>query len=462
MPARSLAIGIHLPDRGHFRPGTRQARVVRPIRANGPPAMHGGIGVSALVRYESIIEVEPLTVRPALKLTTVDRLPLTRLSSSIRMILTRLYAMEEPLQLDKIVKHLDKSNRVRLKFGEANILSAKDELNAFRTKCGQVDDLMTSLEYYLPWTKIWRAWPILVMVYRQNCLFGVVLLHLRTKSGIPVGIARAGNGSGQGSVVGNPTDWCEIIEIVSKTILKLPAVHTVFISAHWSHQAIQLENRPAQNLQGQWQFRSTRNRLKLTAGYDATMAQLGYKMRRNLRYYRKRAQAELCCHFISDLNDQQRNEAVLSLYSKGIYVHDRCRALSVEAVLRSVAGHFAMGLQKANGDWVSYVAGWRIAGLTFVEWQLNDSQYDKLSISTVMRGFLLEHEAESNIDEINFVGGTSEIWSRVCEPSLCGELLATRKGLVGALTQRVTMLLRPHGELAQLYRTGFRNAADHI
>ncbi len=161
------------------------------------------------------------------------------------------------------------------------------------------------------------------------------------------------------------------------------------------------------------------------------MERLGYKMRRNLRYYRRRAQSEFGCRFLPDLTAEQRRQAVQALFDKGTYPTAAQRAWRLEAALLAVPGHFAMGLQDEHGEWLSYITGWRGAEGTYIDWQLNRDSHEGASISTVMRGYLLEHEAERQSPAIIFVGGTSPFWSRVCEPSICGGFAGDPQGSHG-------------------------------
>jgi hypothetical protein len=47
---------------------------------------------------------------------------------------------------------------------------------------------------------------------------------------------------------------------------------------------------------------------------------------------------------------------------------------------------------------------------------MNDTTFKKESISAVMRAFMLEHEIACKQESINFVGGSSLLLRRYCEP----------------------------------------------
>ena len=180
------------------------------------------------------------------------------------------------------------------------------------------------------------------------------------------------------------------------------------------------------------------------------MERVGYKMRRNLRYYRRRAQTEFGCSFVADMSVEQRRDAVCALFDKGTYKTESDRAHLVEDALLSAPGSFAMGLQDSQGNWLSYIAGWRGAGGTSIDWQLNSDTHESTSISTAMRAYCLEHEIGLGSPAIIFVGGTSPFWSRVCERDVCADLVATRNGLLGSLARRLTQWIRPAGRVAGL------------
>jgi hypothetical protein len=75
-----------------------------------------------------------------------------------------------------------------------------------------------------------------------------------------------------------------------------------------------------------------------------------------------------------------------------------------------------MGLQMPDGSWLSVLSGWRRKRVTYVDLQMNDKFYKKESISAVMRAFMLEHEIGLGQESINFVGGSSLLLRRYCEP----------------------------------------------
>ncbi len=89
-----------------------------------------------------------------------------------------------------------------------------------------------------------------------------------------------------------------------------------------------------------------------------------------------------------------------------------------------------MGLRMPDGPWLSLLSGWRLHGVTYVDLQMNDMHYKKESISAVMRAFMLEHEIGRKQELINFVGGSSLLLRRYCEPiEPCTDVFIAKPGL---------------------------------
>lgn len=350
-----------------------------------------------------------------------------------------------------LLRFRDGDTQVEALIGQRSIYAAQSQIDALRLCSGQIDDIMTSLHRFLPWSSMVGELPIALLMYRSGALHGAALLSFRQRYGIPIGLVKAGDLGGQGGVIAAPADRVPVMEAASRILLNNSLAHTVILSTQWTDWAVAGSNPSVAGVQGQWHLREVRLRLDLSGGLDATMGRFSQRMRRNLRYYRRRAESEFGCRFLPELMPDHRQQAVAALFDKGKYATTGRRARRLEAILEATPGHFAMGLQAANGDWLSYVTGWRGADGTYVEWQRNSDQHQNASISTVMRSYLLEHELGRNSPAIIFVGETAAFWSRVCEPSVCGDLLATRKGILGHLARELICRLSPMGQVAKLH-----------
>ncbi len=350
-----------------------------------------------------------------------------------------------------LLRFRDGDTQVEALIGARSIYAAQSQIDALRERSGQIEDAMTSLHRFLPWALMSNELPVALLMHRSRELYGVVLLFFRRRYGVPIGLAKAGNLGGQGGVIAAIADRIAAMETAARVLLGNSLAHTVVLSTLWADQIAPSSNLLVAGVCGQWHFREVRLRLDLSGGLEATMGRLGQKMRRNLSYYRRRAESEFGCRFSPKVTPEQRQLAVGALFDKGGYPTGAQRARQLEAALQATPGHFAMGLQNAGGDWLSYITGWRGTDGTYIEWQLNCDHHANASISTVMRSYMLEHELKRQSPAIIFVGETAPFWSRICEPSVCGDLLATRKGIIGNFAKQMTCRVSPMGQVAKLH-----------
>jgi hypothetical protein len=64
------------------------------------------------------------------------------------------------------------------------------------------------------------------------------------------------------------------------------------------------------------------------------------------------------------------------------------------------------GLRAQDGTWLSIVGGRRYHGTFALDWQMNRTELSQFSPSTLMRGYLMEHEISLGTTQILFEGGT--------------------------------------------------------
>ena len=340
--------------------------------------------------------------------------------------------------------------RAELSIGIRSLREVEPAIDALRLRTGQAGDPLCSLQRLIPWCTMHGDLPAAMLLSRGAELCAVILLTLRRRRGLPVGFAVGGNLAGQGSIIADPADRIAMLETTARVLLRRGLAHTVRLSALIAGDSAPGRSPPAKRVRGEWQFREVRLSLDLAGGVPAVMERLSYKMRRNLRYYRRRAQDKLGWVFVSDMAPEQKRHAVAMLHAKGPYPMPARQAWRTVEALNRMPGHFAMGLHDPTGAWVSYVTGWRADGVTYVDWQLNCVENEAASVSTVMRAHLLEHEAERGSLSLVFVGMTAPFWAKACEPHVCADLVAVGRGPVGSLVLRLTKWLSPHGQVSTL------------
>jgi hypothetical protein len=158
-----------------------------------------------------------------------------------------------------------------------------------------------------------------------------------------------------------------------------------------------------------WRWASSVRRMHgyvpLEDSYDATLASFGKHTRRNLRAARRHAQKAVGYTFVVD--PVLTKEEFLSFNRISAYpVPDELAAWRHKA-MDYISDRLFLGIRGANGEWLSIIGGRRPRNGTFVEWQMNRADMGPLSLGTLMRSHLIEHEVERGSKRLYLVGGTS-------------------------------------------------------
>jgi hypothetical protein len=156
-------------------------------------------------------------------------------------------------------------------------------------------------------------------------------------------------------------------------------------------------------------------RLALPATYDAFLNSVGYRTRRNFRYYRRQFEAAGHC-YVAELSMAELRSAALGL-------RENCRmADSKQAIericswLEALNFPFACGLKSAEGKWLSLSAGFRDGGSPTMVMQLNnDQEFERESLSAVLRAYLIESLIQQGVRELVFWAGVGGALARYVE-----------------------------------------------
>ena len=288
-----------------------------------------------------------------------------------------------------------------------------------------------------------------VAVLGDRFPFAAVLFSALRKWGVPRGLLRAGNSAGDGILIASG-DRLAIVAQAMGAALRLPWVHAA--AASLRDERADALPRGLAGFDVWRRYREVGTELSLEGGFEGFLSRLRPRSRRNYRYFRRRAEAEMDVSFVPNLGREDAVRAVTQLHGVGMQRRSRRGSLWTEATVRQTPGSFAMGLRTPDGRWLSFLAGWRRADATYVEFQLNDHRHPAASLSTVMRTYLIEHETARGAERIVFVGGSTDALGRYCAPISCLDLLAVRKGLRGQAARMLAQTFSPGGHTATMLR----------
>jgi hypothetical protein len=312
------------------------------------------------------------------------------------------------------------------------IAGAARDIAKLRERSGLDRNPLLNLDFFLGRVSLFPGnQPVIVLVWSSERLEGAVYFFEKTFCKIPTGYLRGFDHlSGESSVVADEADRQRILECAVRGLNSEKNVFAAWATVSLrggTPTARRLTDEDTENLKSNKMGRQYR--LKLGDTFGATLSRFGARTRRNLRYYRKRAETELKTTFEPRLSLAQSDEALDELGNRSFrpFATSLSEWRKMDRLLRSQPGYFAVGL-RAKGEWISYLSGIRLGEFTHVLLQVNHIGYARYSLSTVLRSHLLECESELGQKEINFVNGVCALFQHCCEPDTCVTFVA-RRGL---------------------------------
>jgi hypothetical protein len=337
--------------------------------------------------------------------------------------------------------------RVHVLRGSARLAAMRPMLAELSRRTGQ-ENALDSLEYLLGGPTMRGKTPYLVLVGLRagvsgelataGDLEGAVLLHEYQIAGRGARVFATHDITGQRTVFAPAAIRIQVAQIAACALAEQGALMAL-ISIEGKVQPEGLEG--LQELSADLhsscrlalRTRAMPHDLVVEASFQATLANLGKHTRRNLRYYRRRAEADLGSTFVPQVEislpeflEMNRNSTNPGSDSDAAWRYECLADL----------GRVIAGVKAGNGQWLSLVGGRRYGGVTQIEWQMNRAGLPRYSLSTVMRSYLLEHEAESGTVRLIFLGGTPHSMRHSLAKTDVLDLLVVRRSLPARLLLR--------------------------
>ena len=317
----------------------------------------------------------------------------------------------------------------QLVIGHRDLRSHLGEILELRRRCDQQDDFTTEPEYFIAANTFPNRRCVAVLIRHDRNLEACVLFYEHTRFGIGLGLFRGGDYIGESLVVGDPALRVLHVHLATQALLRQWRAHGVSLTFKAS-SARCMEVMGVASYFRRFCETAVQHTLPLEATYERMLATLGPRTRRSLAGKRQQLEKSANVQFIPWLEPDQSLQVMLDLQGKSMTSRITQFFQARHRLLRANADFFSMGLRLPDGPWLSLLSGWRRNGVTYVDLQMNDMHYKKESISAVMRAFLLEHEIAGKQELINFVGGSSLLLRRYCEPvEPCTDIFIAKPGL---------------------------------
>jgi GNAT acetyltransferase-like protein len=316
--------------------------------------------------------------------------------------------------------------------GASDIASVATEIAELRERTGLFDNPLLCLDFFLSRVSLFPGnQPVVLLVRSSERTEGAVYLYEKTFCTIPTGYLRGFDHlSGESSVIAEKNSRLLILECAIRGLFSQRNVVAAWATVRVDSARLsggQLED--VDSVRVDFSSMPRKYRLKLGDTFAATLGSIGPRTRRNLRYYRKRAEQEIKTTFEPQLTIAQSDQALHELSKRSFrpFAKSMSEWRRMDSLLRRRPGYFAVGL-RSNGEWISYLAGIRMGKLTYVILQINHNGFARYSLSTVLRSYVLEHESGLGQKELNFVNGVCALFQHCCEPDVCVTFVA-RRGL---------------------------------
>ena len=245
---------------------------------------------------------------------------------------------------------------------------------------------------------------------------GIVYAKQRLFCGCRTGIIYSDTTLGF-NTVSEPVHCEHVLNVAIEWLLNSGRVRALRMVVPRDRFNLQTVSRLASSMEMETVFFEVANhsRVELPSTYDDFLNGLGARTRRNFRYYRRRFEAVGGCYegrvpferFCSAAW-QLRGKSSISADVDGIK-----RALKMLSVITEPV---LVGLQARDGEWLSIAGGWCDRGRATLLFQMNnDREYDRDSVSQVLRSYLIEQLIARRIEDIVFWAGTSAPLVRYAE-----------------------------------------------
>lgn len=206
---------------------------------------------------------------------------------------------------EEVVRHIG---------GRTAILRLSESLTAFGERCGQAG-AMRDLGYFLSKPGALPRTPHLRLIaprgasaHLPEALLGAVLIFEQKMAGIGLGAYATNDRSGRGNLIARAGDRGAVAGLAAQWLMRRGA-HLVLMSyqaeegdrtgASLAEPLSELRSR--RGISWAWREREIPAYLPLPDTLEEALAGLGKRTRRNLRYYRRRVEAELCAAFVPEV-----------------------------------------------------------------------------------------------------------------------------------------------------------------
>lgn len=178
--------------------------------------------------------------------------------------------------------------------------------------------------------------------------------------------------------------------------------------------------------------------LRLPANYELFLQQFGKHTRRNFRYYRRGFESA-GGQYAAEMTFEEFRRAAIRLASKDVVGADAEGLNRALKMLAAVKRPLLVGL-RMDGEWVSVLGGWHESDRTTVFVQVNDDRgHAKMSLSIVLRAYLIEELIRQGVSSVVFWAGVGEPYFSHCEAGRTLSVFVDRASFSWRIVRRILL-----------------------
>jgi hypothetical protein len=342
--------------------------------------------------------------------------------------------------------------------GRAEILRLRSVLTTLSEICGQAG-AMDYLEYFLTAPPNLKKIPYLVLIasrsdvgvfeLRAEDLRGAVLVYEYRVLGFRSRLFTTCDFNGRRAVIAPAPRRTQVSAMVCRYLMEQGAQVVLLNLEPGSAKTCQVcfEAAMAGKRKHWWATRTREagGTLALQKSLDATLATMGKHTRRNLRYYRRKTEADLEYRFVTDVKSRLTMAQLMELNQASTHPVAQSILERRFGTMKSMEGFFGVGLRRPDGQWISLLGGRRHHDVTEIDWQMNREGLAKYSVGTVIRSYLIEYEIAIGTDRLFFEGGTPHMMRHSFLSEEAMDIVVANRSLFVFLLRRSAKWLRPKG-----------------
>jgi hypothetical protein len=338
------------------------------------------------------------------------------------------------------------------------ILRMRDTLIRLSARCGQTG-AMDFLEYFLTSTESLKKAPYLVLLASRSDvnifdleaedLLAAVLVYEYKVMGFYSRVFSTSDLNGNRVVIAPAPARAAVSARVCRYLMERGAqvVMLTFAGDDIGEAGSEWFVGTSRGYKKRWWATQTREvgaTIVLEKTLDETLAKMGKHTRRNLRYYRRKAEVELLCTFNSDAKSSLTMARLIELNQASAHPVAEVALRRRYDTMKSLDGLFCVSVNTPDGQWISLLGGRRHHGVAEIDWQMNRGGLEKYSVGTMIRSFLIEHEIAIGTKRLFFEGGTPHSMRLAFISEKATDILVTKRSLFVSALRRFAQWKSPH------------------